>query len=189
MRKKIIVALLVIVVIVGAWYLLPRDSSPVACTEEAKVCKDGSTVGRSGKQCQFDPCPEDYVSLFYYNPALDTDVNGTVLCSEKGLVAVKRVIPDSEFRINATMRALINGELTAEEKTQGITTEFPLAGLTYLGSSRTGGKLQLSFADPQHKTSGGSCRVSVLRAQIEKTAAQFPGVAEVFIDPEELFQP
>ncbi|MBN2066964.1 MAG: hypothetical protein JW744_00670 [Candidatus Diapherotrites archaeon] len=30
-----------------------------ACTEEAKVCPDGSTVGRNpALNCEFDPCPE-----------------------------------------------------------------------------------------------------------------------------------
>lgn len=27
-----------------------------ACTQEAKLCPDGSYVGRSGPSCEFDPC-------------------------------------------------------------------------------------------------------------------------------------
>lgn len=30
----------------------------VACTMDAKVCPDGSTVGRVGPRCEFSPCPE-----------------------------------------------------------------------------------------------------------------------------------
>lgn len=30
---------------------------PVACTEEAMKCPDGSYVGRTGPSCQFAPCP------------------------------------------------------------------------------------------------------------------------------------
>ena len=30
---------------------------PVACTEEAMVCPDGSAVGRTGPNCSFAPCP------------------------------------------------------------------------------------------------------------------------------------
>lgn len=30
---------------------------PVACTMEAKICPDGSAVGRSGPRCEFTPCP------------------------------------------------------------------------------------------------------------------------------------
>jgi hypothetical protein len=33
------------------------DSSPVACTLEAKICPDGSAVGRSGPKCEFAACP------------------------------------------------------------------------------------------------------------------------------------
>ena len=29
----------------------------VACTMEAKLCPDGSAVGRSGPKCEFAPCP------------------------------------------------------------------------------------------------------------------------------------
>ena len=35
----------------------PGDGAPVACTEEAKLCPDGSAVGRNGPQCRFDACP------------------------------------------------------------------------------------------------------------------------------------
>ncbi len=30
---------------------------PVACTMEAKICPDGSSIGRSGPKCEFAPCP------------------------------------------------------------------------------------------------------------------------------------
>ncbi len=29
-----------------------------ACTEEAKICSDGSTVGRTGPNCEFAACPK-----------------------------------------------------------------------------------------------------------------------------------
>jgi hypothetical protein len=32
--------------------------NPKACTMEAKLCPDGSAVGRSGPNCEFTPCPE-----------------------------------------------------------------------------------------------------------------------------------
>ena len=30
----------------------------VVCTQEAKICPDGSAVGRSGPKCEFSDCPE-----------------------------------------------------------------------------------------------------------------------------------
>ncbi|MDD5391692.1 MAG: hypothetical protein PHE17_01600 [Thiothrix sp.] len=29
----------------------------IACTQEAKMCPDGSAVGRTGPHCEFAPCP------------------------------------------------------------------------------------------------------------------------------------
>jgi hypothetical protein len=33
------------------------SSTPVACTEDARLCSDGSSVGRIGPNCEFAPCP------------------------------------------------------------------------------------------------------------------------------------
>lgn len=39
----------------------PSPSQPkepvIACTADAKVCPDGSSVGRKGPACQFEACP------------------------------------------------------------------------------------------------------------------------------------
>ncbi len=35
----------------------PPDVTGPACTEEAKVCDDGSSVGRQGPDCEFAACP------------------------------------------------------------------------------------------------------------------------------------
>ena len=35
----------------------PPQEGPVACTMDAKVCPDGSAVGRQGPNCEFAPCP------------------------------------------------------------------------------------------------------------------------------------
>jgi len=40
----------------------PPAASPgdvQACTQEARVCPDGSSVGRSGPNCEFAKCPAD----------------------------------------------------------------------------------------------------------------------------------
>jgi len=34
-----------------------KDLSPVACTMDAKMCPDGSAVGRTGPKCEFAACP------------------------------------------------------------------------------------------------------------------------------------
>ena len=39
-------------------------TSPQACTEEAKICPDGSAVGRQGPNCEFAPCPPANYTLY-----------------------------------------------------------------------------------------------------------------------------
>lgn len=66
MQKIIIVVLAILLVIGGVlWWTQNDDVSPingddndaVACTMDAMICPDGSTVGRTGPNCQF-VCPD-----------------------------------------------------------------------------------------------------------------------------------
>ena len=38
-------------------YVTPVQYEQVACTKDAKLCSDGSSVGRVGPNCEFAPCP------------------------------------------------------------------------------------------------------------------------------------
>lgn len=40
----------------------PETPAEPACTRDAKVCPDGTTVGRTGPACEFAPCPGDDAS-------------------------------------------------------------------------------------------------------------------------------
>jgi hypothetical protein len=55
----IVVLLVVAAGIVGYFFITNGAMAPLspACTQEAKVCPDGSTVGRSGPNCDFAECP------------------------------------------------------------------------------------------------------------------------------------
>lgn len=128
------------------------------------------------------------VKLYYYNPALDQGLGGTQ-CSKAGLSPVSRIIPLTMTPIQDAVKLLLRGELSNEERAQGITSEFPLQGLTLQTASLHTGELTLTFLDPNNKTSGGSCRVNILRNQIEATAKQFKEVTSVRFMPAELFQP
>jgi hypothetical protein len=61
--KKIITPLIIIIIIaivvVGGYFIFKAKTHvPVACTMEAKICPDGSSVGRVGPNCEFAPCPD-----------------------------------------------------------------------------------------------------------------------------------
>ena len=44
------------------------NETPKACTEEAKLCPDGSAVGRTGPDCEFAPCPSSSQLTMIYQP-------------------------------------------------------------------------------------------------------------------------
>lgn len=55
--------ILLLTVITGTIYLKINnqitdqdESGQVFCTKEAKLCPDGSTVGRQGPDCEFEEC-------------------------------------------------------------------------------------------------------------------------------------
>lgn len=192
----IVGAVLLFGVVAGVvfWDRLPfaDEPEPVYCTQDAKLCPDGSYVGRVGPRCEFAACPEVQtrtISLYYYDPANDQDESGNIQCSREGLVTVRREIPVTQTPIQDAIRLLLQGELTAQEKADGATTEYPLDGVELVGAALKDGVLTLEFKDPMNKTGGGSCRVGILWFQIEATALQFPEVKSVRFIPEELFQP
>lgn len=128
------------------------------------------------------------IKLYFYNPALDQGPGG-VQCSERGLVAVERLIPRTNTPIQDVVKLQLRGEISAEEKAQGLVSEFPLPGLSLKEASLTSGNLTLTFEDLQNKTSGGSCRVNILWKQIEASVLQFKEIKSVRFMPEEIFQP
>jgi len=149
----------------------------------------GLLIINNRKEGMIITLPKTKVVLYYYNPEKDKDESGNIQCSRDGLVAIEREIPTTKTPIQDTIKLLITGQLTEEEKSQGITTEYPLEGFSFKGASLKDEILTLEFEDPNYKTGGGSCRVGILWFQIEATAKQFSEVQEVRFLPEELFQP
>jgi hypothetical protein len=53
-----VVVLILAILAIGYWVANKyRSPGTVACTEEAKLCPDGSSVGRTGPNCEFAACP------------------------------------------------------------------------------------------------------------------------------------
>ena len=126
------------------------------------------------------------ITLFYYNQKSDP----TTQCLESAILPVEREIPVTDTPVRDSINLLLQGKITTAEKSSGFTTEFPLEGFTLKSAVlRSGGVLTLEFNDSLNKTVGGSCRVSLLRWQVEKTAKQFPTVKTVKMIPESIFQP
>lgn len=55
---KITVLLIVLsTILVSVLIIFKKTNINTACTMEAKICPDGSVVGRSGPKCEFTACP------------------------------------------------------------------------------------------------------------------------------------
>jgi|GEM_PF-1710713 len=67
--KKILLILCIVSVMMIA------GCKPLMCTQEAKICPDGSAVGRTGPNCEFAACPSNSTQIA--NPA-------SVNCINKG---------------------------------------------------------------------------------------------------------
>lgn len=60
-NRGVLISVAAVVLLLGIAYLLmPKpvgQPGPVFCTQEAKLCPDGSYVGRTGPKCEFAACP------------------------------------------------------------------------------------------------------------------------------------
>lgn len=59
--KKIYLLITILIfaaVIGGIFYFKYKPAQLIACTQEAKLCPDGSAVGRVGPNCEFAKCPD-----------------------------------------------------------------------------------------------------------------------------------
>lgn len=129
------------------------------------------------------------VQTFAYNADIDVALHGEIACSPEAVLALPRWVDEDKDPIEAALRFVLGGELGLWEIDAGYSTEYPLPGLELLDFELESGVLTVRLDDPQHATSGGTCRVTVLRAQLEEAALQFSEVDEVVLQPEELFQP
>lgn len=61
-RKLFIAIILGVALLLIGFIVLPKAfsrSHRIACTQEAKLCPDGSYVGRAGPTCEFTACPNN----------------------------------------------------------------------------------------------------------------------------------
>src|SRR3989344_1477054 len=76
MRTLFPLLIVIILIAAGAFayqlYTSADPEGPTACTMEAKLCPDGSYVGRVGPRCEFAPCPGDIGSVPTPTPSKTT---------------------------------------------------------------------------------------------------------------------
>ncbi len=169
-RYAVIIVVVVLGIVAGLWMVnvrvakAPTDGK--ACTEEAKICPDGSAVGRTGPNCEFAECPT-------IGPAtLEARIGQEVSSLGVRIVPIE-VVEDSRCPIDVTciqvgtvrIRArLISGlgETVQEFKIgQSITTEAEEITLTEVSPSPEAG---IKIKDSDY----------LFRFEITKHAANIP---------------
>jgi branched-chain amino acid transport system substrate-binding protein len=76
--------------------IVPSSGEPgKPCTMEAKICPDGSGVGRTGPNCEFAPCPGEKASTSPSNPILKVCPEDAKICPDGS--SVVRIGPTCEF--------------------------------------------------------------------------------------------
>ncbi len=56
MKKQIIIVIVLILIIISALIYFNKPQA-VACTEDARICPDGTAVVRIPPDCEFEECP------------------------------------------------------------------------------------------------------------------------------------
>lgn len=125
------------------------------------------------------------VDIYFSNRRLDPEVTCTKV------FAVKRSIPKSAAPAQATLEKLLAG-LTPAEVAQDYSTSIP-TDVNVNRVSLKDGVLTADFSEALQFQVGGACRVTAIRAQIEQTLRQLPGVSSVVISingkTEDILQP
>lgn len=130
------------------------------------------------------------VNLYYFNELEDSTLPIEQQINTSSILPIQRTIRSSENLIADTIKALIQGNLSEQEKNAWFITEFPNAQFRLLDTQLDSqGTLTLTFNEVPWFTSGWSARMLILSKSIEKTALQFPQVSRVIFQPETLFQP
>lgn len=158
----------IVLLVIGSYYLGQRTTKEQRLTTVSAPTAD-----------------EIKVKLYYYNKLKDKDRS----LRPEFVLPVARTIPRTKSPIKDTIKLLLKGELTWQEKSSGFETEFPHPDFKLKSIMFKNGLLFLEFPEVPGFTGGGAGRVGLLAAQILKTAQQFPRVRTVYFKPEYLFQP
>jgi hypothetical protein len=108
--------------------LIIGGSGQVACTMEAKICSDGSSVGRSGPKCEFAACPafptgvsvilkasnglsekREFTSVVAYSTEDMKKINEQITSASEDLFAYPGIDFTKEFVFAATLGARNTG--------------------------------------------------------------------------------
>ncbi len=108
MKLKIFIALILFLVVGGVVsFLTNNPGGQIACTMEAKLCPDGSAVGRIGPRCEFAKCPDENGggnSILPYNSGIAGVVSRGPMCP---VARVGEECPDAPYETDVVVSRTI----------------------------------------------------------------------------------
>lgn len=112
-NKKLIAVIVIVIVLLGLgagayWYF--TKAKPVACTQEAKQCSDGSYVSRTGPNCEFAECPSTNQSP----SALPDVTDGQILFIREGDIWISKLDGREELKL-ADVNNAIEAQLSPDK--------------------------------------------------------------------------
>jgi putative hemolysin len=106
----------------------------VACSMDAKLCPDGSSVERSGSNCEFAPCPEEKENS-KSNPSPDEKNNSNLIQAEKCYQQISEAANNLDHPGMANPAAVfctcMGGKLESVETAAGQDANCIVGGKTY----------------------------------------------------------
>jgi len=164
------------------WWMPRFVDPPIACSEEAKICPDGTAVGRTGADCEFVDCPkvtEQTKVKVYFN---NTQFNPNALDCGK-VYPLDREIPKTTAVAKASLESLFAGP-TEVEKNQGYTSFFSPATKDILKSVKIiGGVAYVDLKDMRQiiPNASASCGSAEFLSEINTTLKQFSTIKQVIV--------
>lgn len=153
--KKIIVSSIVLVVgvilIVVAFgiykFNFTNDDIHVACTQEAKLCSDGSTVGRTGPNCEFTLCPSEMLCEGEVCPfKTDVQTENTLIVPEVATnFVIQQLFVKKYPQYADTIRVGVTSETSSHVR--GMVIMMPDVGGNIFLATKIDGQWQIVFDD------------------------------------------
>ncbi len=154
MNKKILyyfIAIMVLGSIPSTIYVLHNKTSPLSqahvCTQEAKICPDGTSVGRMGNNCEFALCPTANItstSSIEINTGTSSVVATTssftqIVPETKTTPTVKPPNNNVVSKVSSFVSSIINTVVAPFNNTPSIViyTDPTITPSTYISSSST----------------------------------------------------
>ena len=78
-KNAFLIIAIILIVILGGFYFFSSREQQIACTLEAKICPDGSSVSRVAPNCDFAPCPGEKEGILISSPKRNETIKSPLI--------------------------------------------------------------------------------------------------------------